>query len=623
MVSRNDPPLRNNFAAYRRETLALLNCDDKPLIPRWCMLAFPILSAILLLLALWGCQYGLDFTDESYYLTSIIHPPWVKNDIWLFGYFYHPLLRMLGGDVVRLRQASVLFHFLVSFSLCWECISLIAADNIKKHRFLALPSSLFALASGLAAAGLFTPFCGFSPSYNDLNKTAYMIAGIGMLRASASLSFRSISGWVLIAIAGYLSFLAKPISAAPLGVIILTYLIIAKKFNVTLQILCLGIFLTLLAATEIAVYGSLSDALDAIRTSLADNQLIAKFYAPGHIFRFNSPARLFRPKLHGLLSNLLLIGAGVFLLHSLKTKTKEYFIPAILFACSIILVLDSVFVGILPGMIKWIWNFDDSVGVMAWQIFILTFLWILILRGKNIFANASKERIALLICFLVFPYACSFGSGNNYLFMTAFTVIFVFLATILLFSVTVSASVFLRALLPLIALAQTLSITAVAVNMEYPYRQPKSWLEMRAETPVPNSKTPLILDQDTSDFVKTLTTTAAAHRFKSGTPLVNFSLYGRGVVFFLDAEPMGAPSLSWFAPGHESFVDRRLARIPKETLRKAWILYAPESGNENLLPVIDGHFPDWKQYELVGEFVTPPWQYGPQKMYLYKPPSRD
>ncbi len=55
--------------------------------------------------------YGLDFTDESFYLVWLSNPFIYNGSTTQFGYVYHPLYVLLDGDIASLRRANIVVTF--------------------------------------------------------------------------------------------------------------------------------------------------------------------------------------------------------------------------------------------------------------------------------------------------------------------------------------------------------------------------------------------------------------------------------------------------------------------------------------------------------------------------------
>ena len=74
------------------------------------------ISTVLILgWVLWFCRYGIDVTDEGFYLVWMSNPFNYSISTSQFGFIYHPLYELLDGNIVALRQANIL----ITFSLAW------------------------------------------------------------------------------------------------------------------------------------------------------------------------------------------------------------------------------------------------------------------------------------------------------------------------------------------------------------------------------------------------------------------------------------------------------------------------------------------------------------------------
>src|SRR6266404_6208219 len=78
----------------------------------WIALAISVVASVLLLgWVMLRCRSGFDFTDEGFYLNWISNPWNFRSSVTQFGFVYHPLYKLVGGDIVVLRQANVLILF--------------------------------------------------------------------------------------------------------------------------------------------------------------------------------------------------------------------------------------------------------------------------------------------------------------------------------------------------------------------------------------------------------------------------------------------------------------------------------------------------------------------------------
>lgn len=152
--------------------------------------------------------YGFDFTDESFYLVWIANPFIYDASITQFGFVYHPLYKLLGGDIAALRQANILITFNLAWSLTYFFLASMALDLMKSR------VSLLAISASLATTALIV-FSSWlpTPSYNSLALQALLISATGLILADKSFNRKSIIGWILISIGGWLAFMAKPTTA--------------------------------------------------------------------------------------------------------------------------------------------------------------------------------------------------------------------------------------------------------------------------------------------------------------------------------------------------------------------------------------------------------------------------
>jgi hypothetical protein len=68
------------------------------------------------------CRSGFQFTDEGFYLNWISNPWDYHASVSQFGFVYHPLYKLVGGDIALLRQANVLISFALGWALCFTLL---------------------------------------------------------------------------------------------------------------------------------------------------------------------------------------------------------------------------------------------------------------------------------------------------------------------------------------------------------------------------------------------------------------------------------------------------------------------------------------------------------------------
>lgn len=165
----------------------------------------------------WLATRGFDRTDEGFYLSSIAHPGDDRSTILLFGYAYHPLYVLVGGDVVLLRWAGMLLSVLAVGSLAWVALGTPALVGHRRVR----PALRAATSLGLGATAL-TPLAQMpsTPSYNTLALQGLSLTATGLVVAVTRAGRAGAVGAALVGVGGWVTFLAKPTTAALLAAIV-------------------------------------------------------------------------------------------------------------------------------------------------------------------------------------------------------------------------------------------------------------------------------------------------------------------------------------------------------------------------------------------------------------------
>jgi hypothetical protein len=113
-----------------------------------------------------------------------------------------------------------------------------------------------------------------TPSYNSLSFQALLLASIGLLLAEKTASKASIIGWLLIGVGGWLTFMAKPTSAATLGFVISICLPLTNKLNFRLLGISIVTAIILLIASAWVIDGSVIIFIERLKNGLEAVRLI-------------------------------------------------------------------------------------------------------------------------------------------------------------------------------------------------------------------------------------------------------------------------------------------------------------------------------------------------------------
>lgn len=234
-----------------------------------------LVTLVTLVWLLVHSRYGIDLTDESFYLIWMANP-WIYSvSVTQFGFIYHPLHLLFQGDITLLRQANILIIFGLAWVLCVVFFRATLDTHQQTLSWRSLP--ILALATVTATCSLIY-FCPYgwlaTPSYNSLVFQALLLASIGLLLAEKTVSLVSIAGWILIGVGGWLAFMAKPTSAAALGLVISICLPLTGKFNFRLFSISLLTAIVLLMASAWVIDGSLFMFIERLRGGVEAVQLL-------------------------------------------------------------------------------------------------------------------------------------------------------------------------------------------------------------------------------------------------------------------------------------------------------------------------------------------------------------
>ena len=229
--------------------------------------ALTVLSFIGILMVLgWLLKYsayGIDFTDESLYLVWISNPFIYSVSVTQFGFIYHPLYILLGGDIAVLRQANILITLGLAWSLVYAFLTSIA-PGLKNNRLI-----LLTVSAGVATSVFFYFHSWLpTPSYNSLALQSLLISGIGLLLIEKTSHCANRLGALLIGAGGWLAFMAKPSTALALALGVFVYMLFSRKFSIRMLLLAIASALVFLLASALLIDRSILRFVERICSGL-------------------------------------------------------------------------------------------------------------------------------------------------------------------------------------------------------------------------------------------------------------------------------------------------------------------------------------------------------------------
>lgn len=553
--------LQGGIAAADRD--AAISLAPTMPITRITQLAAGATTVVLLGWVLWACGRGFDFTDESLYLIWLHNPRAYAASVTQFGFVYRPLDWLLGGDIALLRRANVLLTFGLAWATAYQFLSQMVFEPAAKSTRLVI-SAVFAGFS-LAFFQLWIP----APSYNSLAFQALLVTLIGLLMADGERTRASDVGWLLIAMGGWLTFMAKPTTALALAALSAIYLVCARKLSVRGVAISLAGVVALLLMSAWLIDGSIQSFVQRIRSGLALAQALGAGHEVDEMLRIDP---ILLPEL--LTDAILMVGVAAaiaaLLVGSGGWLAQTAGALAVLAALAYALALAMGWVsaqdfGTFQGLLVLVAPVSGlgvfvALGLMGkWRIFQL------------------KKWAIIAICVML-PFAYAFGSNNNYWIVGAVAGYFWLLAGAGLWGLTKSKAASWASLLPMAAIALVGTALLLQLAMNNPYRQLGALRTYAHPTVLgPGEGHSLLLSEADSQYIEQFKQMAARAGFAAGTPMIDLTGRTPGLLYAGGAFNVGQPWLIGGYPGSLGFVSLALNSVDCEVLASSWLLIEPES----------------------------------------------
>jgi hypothetical protein len=575
---------------------------------------FCLLSTILILYWVFKFSaYGIDFTDEGFYLNWISNPFLYKSSLSQFGYIYYPLYNLVDGNIAWLRRINFLITFVLACTLVYLVINnLVKFDKINKV-------IQFVVSIGIAITS-FTYVYIQTPSYNHLTFQALLITSIGIALIDVTKFNKNVLSYIIIGIGGWLTFMAKPSSAAGLSVLILMYIILSKQFQLRFLLIAVATVFTLFIISAYIIDGSITEYVERYILSLEILSLLDP-HNINQIFRIDKlnlsnklNLSIFFILVISIFSILVISNFSIWL--ALKNYKINNFIYII--ACFLILVIIATFV---IADVNWNPNYGSF---QPYQVFGIVFACIfvaLILIIKNKI-NIYEVRLGLFLVFLILPYIFVLGTNNNYWGHSGVTSFFWLISGFILIIPWCVQSKLYQPIIFLVLLSQLITSIHIKERIEKPYRYNQS-LRLDESRIVINNNHQLILSKEFAKYINDARKIAAQSGFNKGDSIVDLSGGSPGLLYFLGSKSIGT---AWNIGGYKGSLDMAKATfnlVNCKDIANAWVLYEPKgpiSISADLLTSLGMNFP--KQYQKVGSWETASGAGGYEEIRtqeLYKP----
>jgi hypothetical protein len=532
----------------------------------WITLVISAVASVLLLgWVMLRCRSGFDFTDEGFYLNWISNPWNYHFSASQFGFVYHPLYRLVGGDIVLLRQANVLIIFALGWALCFALLRSVfvqCGSVSTSARAGMIGAALVAGAGSLSFFDLWLP----TPGYNSLAFQSLMLAATGVLLAGRELSKLSFAGWTLVGIGGGFSFLAKPTSAAMLGCVVAFYLAAAGKIRLRGLSISIAVAILFLVVSALAIDGSLLGFVRRIVDGVDMGNRLLPRHSLIDMLRWDEITLSKEQKSNFI--NLLFVAFTTVGLGFLANGLARFAGALIIFAISTACI--ATFAGFLSPEI----SYEPFQPVQFFAVSFGTALAAMMFRVRT-YQRLSRNSLALIVFFAVLPYAFAFGTGQNYWAAAARAGFFWFLAGFVICVGFAAANAAWHKLLPAASLALVVSTGVLYSAMENPYRQTQPLRLQLSAVDITPGKSRLFLPEETAAYIRELHQLSAANGFRVGDPALDLTGVSPGSLYAMGARPVGAAWTLGGYPGSSDFLTAALGGETCEAIAASWILTEP------------------------------------------------
>lgn len=560
---------------------------------RHALIALTATTAILII----GCvlrysSYGIEFTDEGFHLVSISNPFIYDFSITQFGFIYHPLYLLLGGDIAALRQANIL----VTYFLAWGLTHTLLVTTAPEAR--ADRSALQTVAAALATS----TFVAFNlwlltPSYYSLVLQSLLLTSIGLLMLEKEWHFRSLAGAVLTGMGGWLAFMAKPSTAAALAAGATIYILVSKKIR-------LGLLSTAVASAAIPLILS-AMAIDGSIWKFAERVQLGLEYGQ-HLGGGHTLSELLRIDNFWLTNKDKLLFLAVFTLASLSvwgflSRHAAGIVVSLILAAGLSLVTILLMFDELPGASA----LGQFQGVLFFSVVCAAMLTGLAFGKRKFLRGLSAAQWSAAGLFLVTPHMYAFGTNGNYWESGVQAGQFWLLAGFVLLSPIARERLTWAFALPLALASQALTAMLLQTALEHPFRQPQSITRHDAPITIGPQQSQLTLSKGYASYISEAVRATSGAGFKTGNPLIDLSGQSPTLLYALGAESIGAAWMIGGYPGSSKYVQAVLGRVSCEKISEAWLLVEPSGPRSiptELLTELAAAFP--QNYQLVASWNT-------------------
>ena len=545
-----------------------------------------IVTILQIFILFWYSQYGFDFTDESFLIVSIANP--YNNDVTvsLFGYIYYPLYQLVNGSISGLRQLNIIITFFLAWSFTYTFFTNYFSDDLlyRWHKLI--------ISGGFASASLFFSLSGRStPGYYSLNLQALLIAATGLIIAENKGTIKSLFGWIIIGVGGWLAFMAKPTTAVALIPITLFFLLASRKFNYKLIIISGVVAIGLFITSAIVIDSSLISHITRFNNGL----YLASIDNSGHTI-IESLVKLFSfPKIIMSLITIIFVLYYLFIKYENKYKNKQellYSSLIIIYLC-IISLLNKVT----------LFNEYGVAQLLIWSVpAIIIILFVSQYRDMEIL---KESNINIGFTLFLVPHAFAFGSNINYWIIGSGAGIFWIFSGLLITSKKIHEYKNKSLLLLFCIVIQIITCIAIIDGLKNPTRQQEPLYKCDSSIQVGKPGSYLILSKGYNEYISSAIFNSQQAKFLNGTGVIDLTGQSPGLLYSIGALSIGNAWIIGGYPGSNHLAIEYLKRVSNDQLATAWLLVEPSGPRSISTKVLQCFGADIsKDYKVVASWMT-------------------
>ena len=565
---------------------------DYGLVAFSCVIVFAVIAASF---------FGLDFSDEGFYLNWIAHPEAYSFSYTHFGFVYGPVFDLLGHNVAWLRAINSITIFLLSWAVSYKALTVIV--GAPRGRGTAVQAFAFAASVMLWHANYFLP----TPSYNSGIFTTLLGALLCVIYIIDARDKQIVTHWLALGVVGVLAVLFKPTSAIALGVIVFSFLAAQRRLPIKLISIAGVSSLVLLGLFAIIVDGSIAIFIQRIRIGTEILLLRDAGYGLQALGLEN-----FFVFVNVLTERDVIVACVLALLILGSSRLRNYMVrPTALIAVMIFAFF----------LLVWEWDYKP-LGVYG-----LALGAALALVGSG-YRNGNMKTYSQTFAWsgfiLALPLVYAVGTNNSLWWAAKTAIFFAVLAVLVLYLRHFETQHRAAALRFFVAVALLFTSYFLFQSAQAPYRQDAAIWEMRYPTQV--DRATLYLSRDFATFVGQYRRLVRENGFERNGGIIDLTGRIPTMAFLLGGVNIGTPWMNGLYKGGTISAKRALELVNCKRLHASWVITEPGGPRELTAREFESIGIFRADYELVGSIDVPDRIAGhrmPGPQYLYKPiPSK-